>query len=202
LTGDRREHGGTLAGPEGRETLDAIDILAPGLGVTPPWPPAKKQGPRSTRRLITDLRQPGMFRPALLERFSSAAGSLNVTSSPDVHGVAWSPGEMRMTAASVSLAVACCVFGGSVVAMYASRALPDSHLGADARDVIKLGLALIATLVSLVLSLMIATAKGNYDAQSAGSGNCRPTSSCLIAAWPNTGRTPSILGTCCGARPN
>lgn len=73
-----------------------------------------------------------------------------------------------MTAAEVSLAVACCVFGGSVVAMYASRALPDSHLGADARDVIKLGLALMATLVALVLSLMIATAKGNYDAQSAG----------------------------------
>lgn len=58
-----------------------------------------------------------------------------------------------------------CVFGGAVVAMYASRALPDSHLSADARDVIKLAMALIATLVALVLGLMIATAKGTFDAQ-------------------------------------
>lgn len=72
-----------------------------------------------------------------------------------------------MTAAAVSLIVAFCVFGGSIVAMYAARVLPDSHLGGDARDVIKLGMALIATLVALVLGLMIATAKGTYDAQSA-----------------------------------
>ena len=72
-----------------------------------------------------------------------------------------------MTSAAVSLVVASCVFGGSILAMYAARALPDSHLSADARDVIKLGMALIATLVALVLGLMIATAKGTYDAQSA-----------------------------------
>jgi hypothetical protein len=73
-----------------------------------------------------------------------------------------------MIAAAVSLVVASCVFGGSILAMYAARALPDSHLSADARDVIKLRMALIATLVALVLGLMIATAKGTYDAQSAG----------------------------------
>src|SRR5512144_1266396 len=72
-----------------------------------------------------------------------------------------------MTSAAVSLVVVSCVFGGSILAMYAARALPDSHLSADARDVIKLGMALIATLVALVLGLMIATAKGTYDAQSA-----------------------------------
>jgi hypothetical protein len=73
-----------------------------------------------------------------------------------------------MSAAAVALVVASCVFGGSLLAMYAARALPDSHLSADARDVIKVGMALIATLVALVLGLMIATAKGTYDAQSAG----------------------------------
>ena len=73
-----------------------------------------------------------------------------------------------MSAAAVSPLVASCVFGGSLIAMYAARALPDSHLSADARDVIKVGMALIATLVALVLGLMIATAKGTYDAQSAG----------------------------------
>ncbi len=73
-----------------------------------------------------------------------------------------------MIALALSLVVASCVFGGSLLAMSAARALPDSHLGADARDVIKLGMALIATLVALVLGLMIATAKGTYDAQNAG----------------------------------
>ncbi|MBL8661011.1 MAG: hypothetical protein JNM75_14800 [Rhodospirillales bacterium] len=72
-----------------------------------------------------------------------------------------------MPPAAVSLVVATCVFGVSVVAMYAARALPDSHFSADARDVIKLGMALIATLVALVLGLMIATAKGTYDSQNA-----------------------------------
>lgn len=72
-----------------------------------------------------------------------------------------------MTPGAVSLVIATVVFGGSILAMYVARALPDSHLGADARDVIKLGMALIATLVALVLGLMIATAKGTYDAQSA-----------------------------------
>lgn len=73
-----------------------------------------------------------------------------------------------MIALTLWLLVAFCVFGGSLLAMSAARALPDSHLSSDARDVIKLGMALIATLVALVLGLMIATAKGTYDAQNAG----------------------------------
>lgn len=73
-----------------------------------------------------------------------------------------------MIAATVALIVAACVFGGSLLAMAAARALPDSHLSSEARDVIKLCMALIATLVALVLGLLVATAKGTYDAQSAG----------------------------------
>lgn len=72
-----------------------------------------------------------------------------------------------MTPAAVSLVVAAVVFSGSIVAMSVARILPDSHLTSDARDVIKLGMALIATLVALVLGLMIGTAKGTYDAQTA-----------------------------------
>ena len=73
-----------------------------------------------------------------------------------------------MIAAAVALIVAACVFGGSLLAMSAARALPDSHLSSEARDVIKLCMALIATLVALVLGLLVATAKGTHDAQSAG----------------------------------
>jgi hypothetical protein len=73
-----------------------------------------------------------------------------------------------MTALAVSLIVAACVFSGAMLATLAARALPDPHLNAEARDVIKVAMALVATLVALVLGLMIATAKGTYDAQSAG----------------------------------
>jgi hypothetical protein len=50
--------------------------------------------------------------------------------------------------------------------MFIGRALPDHHLSGDAKDVIKLGMALIATLSALVLGLLIATAKGTFDTQS------------------------------------
>lgn len=72
-----------------------------------------------------------------------------------------------MSPAEVSLVVAAVVFGGSMLTMCAARALPHSQLTAEAREVIKLGMALMATLVALVLGLMVATAKGTYDSQNA-----------------------------------
>jgi hypothetical protein len=44
--------------------------------------------------------------------------------------------------------------------------LPEHHMNADSKDVVKLGIALIATMSALVLGLLIASAKGSYDAQS------------------------------------
>jgi hypothetical protein len=41
--------------------------------------------------------------------------------------------------------------------------LPEEHLSTDTKDVVKLGIALIATMAALVLSLLIASAKGTYD---------------------------------------
>jgi hypothetical protein len=41
--------------------------------------------------------------------------------------------------------------------------LPEEHLSTDTKDVVKLGIALIATMAALVLSLRIASAKGTYD---------------------------------------
>lgn len=56
-----------------------------------------------------------------------------------------------------------CICGGIVVGLGVQRALPDHHLGADARDVVKLVSGLLATLSALVLGLLIASAKGTYD---------------------------------------
>ena len=41
--------------------------------------------------------------------------------------------------------------------------LPEEHLNTDTKDVVKLGIALIATMAALVLSLRIASAKSAYD---------------------------------------
>jgi hypothetical protein len=41
--------------------------------------------------------------------------------------------------------------------------LPAEHLSNDTKDVVKLGIALIATMAALVLSLLISSAKGTYD---------------------------------------
>src|SRR5258708_5548094 len=59
-----------------------------------------------------------------------------------------------------------CVFGAALLAMLVGRALPTSHLNAESRDVVKLGLGVIATLTALVLGLLVASAKGSFDAQS------------------------------------
>jgi len=59
-----------------------------------------------------------------------------------------------------------CVFGGALLGMLLRRILPDDHLTSDSKDVVKLGMGLIGTMAALVLSLLISSAKGSYDAQS------------------------------------
>jgi hypothetical protein len=49
--------------------------------------------------------------------------------------------------------------------MLLRRILPEHHLNADSKDIVKLGMGLIATMSALVLGLLIASAKGSYDTQ-------------------------------------
>jgi hypothetical protein len=44
---------------------------------------------------------------------------------------------------------------------------PENHLSADSKDIVKLGMGLVGTMAALVLGLLVASAKGSYDAQSA-----------------------------------
>jgi hypothetical protein len=46
--------------------------------------------------------------------------------------------------------------------------LPEKHMSAETRDVVKLGMGLIGTMTALVLGLLIASAKSSYDAQRNG----------------------------------
>jgi hypothetical protein len=58
------------------------------------------------------------------------------------------------------------VFGSALLAMFVRNALPEHHLSADSKDVVKLGIALIATMSALVLSLLISSAKSAFDTRS------------------------------------
>ena len=41
--------------------------------------------------------------------------------------------------------------------------LPEEHLNTDSKDVVKVSIALVATMAALLLGLLIASAKGAYD---------------------------------------
>jgi hypothetical protein len=45
-------------------------------------------------------------------------------------------------------------------------ALPERHLNSDSREAVRAAMGLVATMVALVLSLLIASAKSSYDTQS------------------------------------
>src|SRR5947199_8889960 len=57
------------------------------------------------------------------------------------------------------------VLGGAALGMFVRSVLPQDHLSADTKDAVKLAMALVATMTALVLGLLIAAAKGSYDAQ-------------------------------------
>jgi hypothetical protein len=71
-----------------------------------------------------------------------------------------------MSSIAVSSIVFACVFGGAMLGILVRAVLPQHHLSSESKDVVKLAMGLVATLCALVLGLLIASAKGSYDAQS------------------------------------
>ena len=55
----------------------------------------------------------------------------------------------------------CGIFLGTLL----RRALPKHHLNSHAKDAVRLGAGLTATIAALVLGLLIAAAKGSFDTQ-------------------------------------
>ena len=68
-----------------------------------------------------------------------------------------------MAPESASLAVSAAVFAGALVGLYLHRMLPEGHLTKDTQDVVRLGTGMLSVLSSLVLAMLISTAKTNYD---------------------------------------
>lgn len=59
-----------------------------------------------------------------------------------------------------------CVIGGALCGILLSRVLPEHHLNAGSKDVVRMGMGLVSTMAALILGLLVSSAKSFYDAQS------------------------------------
>jgi hypothetical protein len=71
-----------------------------------------------------------------------------------------------LTALTVAIVTFVLVSGGAWLGLYFRNVLSEDGLRDDVRDVIKLSAGLIGTMAALVLSLLLASAKGSYDTKS------------------------------------
>jgi len=69
---------------------------------------------------------------------------------------------------TISLIAFACIFGGTLLGMFLRVVQPEHHLSDESKDVLKLGIGILGTLAALVIGLLIASAKGNFDAMSSG----------------------------------
>jgi len=70
-----------------------------------------------------------------------------------------------MRSLTISLIAFVTIFGGALVGMFLRTFLPIHHLRDDSRDVVKLATGMVGTMAALVLGLLVASAKGSFDAQ-------------------------------------
>jgi len=72
-----------------------------------------------------------------------------------------------MSSIAISLIVFAFVFGGALFGIFLRTVLPEHHLNDSSKEVVKLGMGLVATMSALVLSLLVSSAKSSFDAQNA-----------------------------------
>jgi hypothetical protein len=69
-----------------------------------------------------------------------------------------------MSSIAISSIVFAVVFGSALLGMFLRTILPQHHLSDDSKDVVKMGMGLVATMSALVLGLLVASAKNSFDA--------------------------------------
>ncbi len=68
-----------------------------------------------------------------------------------------------MSSVAVGLLVFILVFAGALVGVLVNRLLPEEHLLKETQDVLRLSTGMLSVLASLVLGLLIASAKTSFD---------------------------------------
>src|SRR5215472_8581907 len=72
-----------------------------------------------------------------------------------------------MDSITTSTIVFACISGSAVCGMCLRSALPDRHISTDSIDAIKLSLGVMASIAAVALGMLVASAKGFYDTQTA-----------------------------------
>ena len=101
--------------------------------------------------------------------------------------------------AIASIAFAC-VLAGTLGGMYLRSALPDHHLSDESKEVVKLGIGMIATMTALILGLMTASAKSAFDAQNAAIEHMAANVLALDRALASYGPETRTIRTACARR--
>src|SRR5215813_2273157 len=70
-----------------------------------------------------------------------------------------------MRSMAIGVVVFALVFGSAMLTMALLSMVPEHHLSDNSKDVVKLGIAVIATMSALVLGLLLAATKGSFDAR-------------------------------------
>jgi hypothetical protein len=102
-----------------------------------------------------------------------------------------------MSAIAISSIVFGCVSGGALLGMYLRTVLPQEHLSPDSKDVVKMGMGLVATMSALVLSLVISSAKGSFDALSSEMTKVSSEIILLDRTWRSMVRRRRRRANCC-----
>jgi hypothetical protein len=72
-----------------------------------------------------------------------------------------------MSPFTISLAAFTCIVGGVLVGTRGHSLLPDDHRSPETKEVVRLGMAFVGTMVALVLGLLTSSAKGFIDTHNA-----------------------------------
>ena len=107
-----------------------------------------------------------------------------------------------MSAGLVSAVVFACVYGGALLGMVLRGLLPERHRTPESKDLVRLGVGLIATMSALVLGLLVSSAKSAYDTQrSELTRNGRQGRASSTVCWNTTARRRRTCA-CCSAAPS
>jgi hypothetical protein len=66
----------------------------------------------------------------------------------------------------ISSIIFLCIFGSALIGIWLRCVVPEHHVDAETKDLIKLGVGLVGTMAALLLGLLVASAKSSYDTRS------------------------------------
>src|SRR5262245_41149120 len=75
--------------------------------------------------------------------------------------------DAPVSALAIGILTFTITLAGAFLGWWVGRRLPPGHFSPDSRDVIKVAMAMVATVAGLVLGLLIASAKSSFDAKDA-----------------------------------